>query len=75
MPAFIEFLEVIALLMTALLFGGMTLFAGGLAAFLFSVLPVAEARRLIRAAFPPFYTLVMITAILAAIALAAVKVR
>lgn len=68
MPAFIEVIEVIAVLATALLFGGMTLFAGGLAAFLFSVLPVAEARRLIRAAFPPFYLLVMATAAIAALA-------
>lgn len=68
MPAFIEVIEVTAVLATALLFGGMTLFAGGLAAFLFSVLPVADARRLIRAAFPPFYLLVMATAAVAALA-------
>ena len=37
------------------LFGGMLLFAGGFAAFLFRVLPISEARALIRKAFPPFY--------------------
>lgn len=68
MPPLFEVIEVIAVLATALLFGGMTLFAGGLAAFLFSVLPVVEARRLIRAAFPPFYTLVMVMSALAAAA-------
>lgn len=41
-----------ALLTTAGLFGGMLLFAGGFAAFLFEVLPVAAARALIRKAFP-----------------------
>jgi hypothetical protein len=48
-----------ALLITAGLFGGMLLFAGGFAAFLFKVLPVAQARSLIRKAFPPFYLFVL----------------
>ncbi len=48
-----------ALLTTAWLFGGMLLFAAGFAAFLFKVLPVAEARALIRKAFPPFYFFVL----------------
>lgn len=56
-----------ALLMTAWLFGGMLLFAAGFAAFLFKVLPVAEARRLIRRAFPPFYLFVFGTATTAAL--------
>lgn len=51
-----------ALLATAWLFGGMLLFAAGFAAFLFKVLPVAEARMLIRKAFPPFYLFVLLTA-------------
>lgn len=55
-----------ALLVTAWLFGGMLLFAAGFAAFLFKVMPVAEARRLIRRAFPPFYLFVIGTAVLAA---------
>lgn len=48
-----------ALLITAWLFGGMLLFAAGFAAFLFKVMPVAEARLLIRKAFPPFYLFVI----------------
>ncbi len=55
-----------AALATACLFGGMLLFAGGFAAFLFSALPPAAARRLIRLAFPPFYLFVAGMAALAA---------
>lgn len=58
-----------ALLVTAWLFGGMLLFAAGFAAFLFQVMPVADARRLIRKAFPPFYLFVIGTALLAALLL------
>lgn len=58
-----------ALLVTAWLFGGMLLFAAGFAAFLFQVLPVHEARTLIRKAFPPFYLFVIGTAALAAVLL------
>ena len=47
-------LLIAALLATALLFGGMLLFAGGFAAFALKALPPVEARLLIRAAFPPF---------------------
>lgn len=56
-----------ALLTTAWLFGGMLLFAAGFAAFLFKALPVAEARMLIRRAFPPFYLFVFGTATVAAL--------
>lgn len=56
-----------ALLITAWLFGGMLLFAAGFAAFLFKVLPVPEARMLIRRAFPPFYLFVLGTATAAAL--------
>ncbi len=56
-----------ALLTTAGLFGGMLLFAGGFAAFLFKVLPMTEARALIRKAFPPFYLFVLGMALLAAL--------
>lgn len=55
-------LQAAALLFTAWLFGGMLLFAAGFAAFLFKVLPMAEARALIRQAFPPFYLFVIGTA-------------
>jgi hypothetical protein len=54
-----------ATLATAWLFGGMLLFAAGFAAFLFSALPLAEARALIRKAFPPFYLFVIALAALA----------
>lgn len=58
----LAWLEPAALLTTAWLFGGMLLFAAGFAAFLFKVLPMAEARALIRKAFPPFYLFVIVTA-------------
>lgn len=54
-----------AVLVTAWLFGGMLLFAAGFAAFLFQAMPVAEARLLIRKAFPPFYLFVIGAAVLA----------
>jgi len=56
-----------SLLVTAWLFGGMLLFAAGFAAFLFKVMPVAEARMLIRKAFPPFYLFVIGAAVMAAL--------
>ncbi|WP_348752860.1 DUF4149 domain-containing protein [uncultured Aquincola sp.] len=55
-----------SLLLTAALFGGMLLFAGGFAAFLFTALPMDQARALIRRAFPPFYLFVIVAAGLAA---------
>lgn len=60
-------LLIAALLATALLFGGMLLFAGGFAAFALKALPPVEARLLIRAAFPPFYAFVILAATLAAL--------
>lgn len=54
-----SFLPGAALLVTAWLYGGMLLFSAGFAAFVFKVLPVAEARILIRQAFPPFYLFVL----------------
>ena len=48
-----------ALLVTALLFGGMTLYSFGFAAFVFSALPAETAGPLIRRAFPHFYLFVM----------------
>ena len=61
-------LRLATLLLTAGLFGGMGLFAGGFAAFLFTVLPVDQARALIRRAFPPFYLFVIAIAGLGAVA-------
>lgn len=59
-------METLALLAAALLFGGMVLYAFGLAAFLFTALPMDLARSTLRRAFPHFYLFVMITAALAA---------
>ena len=56
----------IAILTTALLFGGMTLYSFGFAAFLFSALPPAVAGATLRRAFPAFYVFVMGAAALAA---------
>ena len=60
------FLTIAALLVSALLFGGMTLFSFGFAAFLFSATEAAEARRLIRRVFPHFYLFVIASAALGA---------
>lgn len=49
----------LALLVTALLFGGMVLYSFGFAAFLFSALPAETAGPTIRRAFPHFYLFVM----------------
>jgi len=48
-------LTIIALLLTAFLFGGMMLYSFGFAAFLFSNLPAPEAGTILRKAFPVFY--------------------
>ncbi len=55
-----------ALLVTALLFGGMVLYSFGFAAFLFSALPAETAGPTIRRAFPHFYLFVMLSAAVAA---------
>lgn len=57
----------LAVLSTALLFGGMTLYAFGFAAFLFSALPPLTARAALRRAFPWFYAFVLVTAAAAAL--------
>lgn len=49
----------IALLMTALLFGGAVLYSFGFAAFVFNALPPETAGPLIRRAFPHFYLFVL----------------
>jgi mannose/fructose/N-acetylgalactosamine-specific phosphotransferase system component IIC len=56
-----------ALLVTALLFGGMVLYSFGFAAFLFTALPPETAGLTIRRAFPHFYLFVIGTASLAAL--------
>lgn len=55
----------IALLMTALLFGGMVLYSFGFAAFVFNALPADTAGPLIRRAFPHFYLFVLGSAVVA----------
>ncbi len=57
----------IALLVAALLFGGMVLYSFGFAAFLLSALPAADAGPLLRKAFPHFYLFVLVTAGVAAL--------
>jgi Domain of unknown function (DUF4149) len=56
-----------ALLATALLFGGMTLFSFGFAPFLFSALPADTAGPLIRRAFPHFYLFVIAASAIAGV--------
>ncbi|MEX1250340.1 MAG: DUF4149 domain-containing protein [Hyphomonas sp.] len=57
----------LALLTTALLFGGMVLYSFGFAAFLFTALPAETAGPTIRRAFPHFYLFVMAVAALSAL--------
>jgi len=59
-------MTIAALLVTALLFGGMTLFSFGFAAFVLKALPEDVARGLIRRAFPHFYLFVIVAAGVAA---------
>ena len=60
-------IHISALLTSALLFGGMLLFAASFAAFLFKSLPPAEASALIRKAFPSFYIFVIAASGIAAV--------
>ncbi|WP_428514192.1 DUF4149 domain-containing protein [Roseovarius sp.] len=60
-------MTILALLLTALLFGGMTLYSFGFAAFVLRALPEETARPLIRRAFPHFYLFVLGTSGLAAL--------
>lgn len=55
-------MSTIVLLLTALLFGGMTLFSFGFAAVLFAVYGPDAARKGIRGAFPHYYLWVIATA-------------
>lgn len=57
----------LAVLCTALLFGGMTLYSFGFAAILFKALPAPAAGATLRQAFPWFYLFVVATAALAAL--------
>lgn len=57
----------LAILVTALLFGGMTLYSFGFAAFLFKALPAPSAGATLRFAFPWFYLFVVATSTFAAL--------
>ena len=58
--------QALAVLTPALLFGGMTLYSFGFAAFLFTALPSDVAGATLRRAFPAFYLFVIATAAIAA---------
>ncbi|MET1411194.1 DUF4149 domain-containing protein [Roseibium sp. HPY-6] len=66
-------METVALLVSALLFGGMVLYAFGFAAFVFSALPPEVASPTIRRAFPFFYLFVFFASAIAAICLALIN--
>jgi hypothetical protein len=60
-------MQALAILVVALLFGGMFLYSFGFAAFVFSALPAALAGPTLRRAFPHFYLFVIVTAAVAAV--------
>jgi hypothetical protein len=62
-------MKIAALLSTALLFGGMTLYSFGFAPMVFSALKADVAGGLLRKAFPHYYLFVFITSVAASIAL------
>ena len=57
----------LAVLCTALLFGGMTLYSFGFAAAVFTALPAPTAGQVLRRVFPWFYAFVIATAAVAAL--------
>ena len=62
-------MEILALALTATLFGGMVLYSFGFAPFLFRELSPDRAGPLIRAAFPHYYLFVILGALAAGLAL------
>ena len=62
-------MKIAALLSTALLFGGMTLYSFGFAPMVFSALKADVAGGLLRKAFPHYYLFVLVAAVAAAGAL------
>jgi len=68
-------MELLALLLSATLFGGMVLFSFGFAPFLFRELAPDQAGPLIRAAFPHYYSFVIGGAVISGLALLAVDPR
>jgi hypothetical protein len=65
-------MKIAALLSTALLFGGMTLYSFGFAPMVFSALKADVAGGLLRKAFPHYYLFILVTAAAAAGALSVV---
>jgi Domain of unknown function (DUF4149) len=63
-------MKIAALLSTALLFGGMTLYSFGFAPLVFTALKPDVAGGLLRKAFPHYYVFVLVTAAVAAATLA-----
>ena len=59
-------MEIAALLATATLFGGMTLYSFGFAPLLFSELRAEAAGRLLRRAFPWYYLFIIAVALIGA---------
>ncbi|MEO0530080.1 MAG: DUF4149 domain-containing protein [Planctomycetota bacterium] len=55
-------LDIITLLLTAILLGGMTFFSFGFAPVLFAQLPIDRVRPLLRGTFPYYYLVVCIMA-------------
>ncbi len=62
-----------ALYATAVMFGAMVYFAGGVAPLIFTRLPADQAGRFVRALFPVYYLWVLICAAAAALALATLR--
>ena len=63
-------LNILTLVLTAVLFGGMTFFSFGVAPVLFKQLPTAQVRPLLRGTFPYYYLVIIIlSAVCAAVAL------
>jgi Domain of unknown function (DUF4149) len=67
-------MKIAALLLSALLFGGMTLYSFGFAPMVFSSLKADVAGGLLRKAFPHYYLFVLVTAMCAAAPLFALDV-
>ncbi|MEM9248736.1 MAG: DUF4149 domain-containing protein [Pseudomonadota bacterium] len=68
-------MDIVALLLTSTLFGGMLLYSFGFAPFLFRELAPEQAGPLIRAAFPHYYLFVIVGAVVCGLALFAVDPR
>lgn len=62
-------MTLIALLVTAIVFGGMVLYSFGFAPFVFTHLEAADAGKMLRSAFPWYYMFLMITGAASAFAL------